>query len=142
MVTERGLVIGYHLTLLFFAFLNNVDNPKQQETSIALIKEHLENKQVILSEILLYEYAFVSKKLKEDTSDINDRLNFLINFIEPSPIIYKRTMEIIDSNNFHKNSFDAYHLAFAEYYSCDKLITFDKDYKKLEDIAKIEINIL
>ena len=68
--------------------------------------------------MLLYEYACVSKKLKEDNYKINNRLNFLTNFIEPSPAIYKRVMKIMSSNNFYKNSFDAY--------SCEKLITFDK----------------
>lgn len=135
-------MVYFDTNIYLYAFLNNVDNPEQQETSIAFVEEYLKKKQIILSEILIYEYAYVSKKLKESKSEINDRLGFLTNFIEPAPMLYKRVMEIMDSGSFYKNSFDAYHLAFAEYYNCKKLITFDKDYKKVEEIAKIEIVIL
>lgn len=40
----------------------------------------------------------------------------------------------------YSSSFDIFHLAFCEYNSC-KLITFDKGFKKLKSLSKIELII-
>jgi predicted nucleic acid-binding protein len=136
-------MVYFDTNIYLYAFLQDVDNLDQQSISIELIKKSLDEKEeIIISEVLLCEYAFVSKKLKANNFETNESLNFLSSFIEPSPMIHKRVMAIMESCDFYKNSFDAYHLAFAEHYECEKLITFDKDYKKLRDIAKIDIVII
>jgi predicted nucleic acid-binding protein len=47
-------------------------------------------------------------------------------------------IEILNKTNLYISSFDVYHLAFAEYHNT-KLFTFDKGFKKLQNISKIEI---
>ena len=96
---------------------------------------------MILSEISLYEFAFSCKKLKEDFQNIQDNLKFLFQFVKSTDInIHKRVLEIFESTNLYNSSFDVFHLAFCEENNC-KLITFDKGFKKLQNISKIEIVI-
>ena len=49
-------------------------------------------------------------------------------------------IEILKETNLYISSFDVYHLAFAEYHNT-KLFTFDKGFKKLQNISKIELVI-
>ncbi len=44
--------------------------------------------------------------------------------------------------SLYKNSFDCYHLAFAEIVNCSEIITFDKDFNKFKPISEIKITIL
>ena len=48
--------------------------------------------------------------------------------------------EILKETSLYISSFDVYHLAFSEYYNA-KLFTFDKGFKKLQHISKIELII-
>ena len=50
--------------------------------------------------------------------------------------------ELIDNDYAFKNSFDLYHVAFANSYECEKLITFDKGFKKFYAVCGVEIEIL
>ena len=49
-------------------------------------------------------------------------------------------IEILKNKSLYASSFDIFHLAFAEYHNV-KLVTFDKGFKKLQTISKIEIDI-
>ena len=49
-------------------------------------------------------------------------------------------IEILKETSLYISSFDIYHLAFAEYHSA-KITTFDKGFKKLQNISKIEVVI-
>ena len=44
-------------------------------------------------------------------------------------------------NNFYRNVNDAMHLKFAEKY-CEKLLTFDSDFKKFRPHSNLDIEIL
>ena len=94
-----------------------------------------------MSEIILYEFAFICKKLNENSITIQKNLKFLAKYVKYTDInIHKRVIEIFEETNLHNSSFDIFHLAFCEYNEC-KLITFDKGFKKLQNISKIEIDI-
>ena len=62
--------------ILVYAFCNNVDNIHQKEQSQKVLESVIKSKSLILSEIVLYAFAFVSNKLKEDRELINDNLKF------------------------------------------------------------------
>jgi predicted nucleic acid-binding protein len=51
-------------------------------------------------------------------------------------------MQFLDNDYAFKNSFDLYHVAFANYYECEKLITLDRGFKKFHTICGVEIEIL
>jgi predicted nucleic acid-binding protein len=134
-------MVFFDTNVLIYAFCKNIDNNEQQDISLKLFDKAIKNQNIVLSELILCEFAFISNKLKEDASDIGDNLKFLSTFLKQSNInINQRMTEILKETNLYMSSFDVYHLAFAEYYNT-KLFTFDKGFKKLQKIAKIEIEI-
>ncbi len=128
--------------IYLYAFLSKVDDETQQTQSINVLHNAIESKTLIISEINLYEYSFVAKKQKESQEDIKKYLDFMRKFIKSSNDVYKRTLEIMNQKDFYRHSFDVFHLAFAEYYNCNKLITFDKGFKKLHSMTEVEIIVL
>ena len=119
----------------------NVDNTEQQDISVKLFNEAIENQNLIVSELILCEFAFISNKLQESKNDIDDNLKFLSTFLKQSNVeINQRMREILKDTNLYISSFDVHHLAFSEYYNA-KLFTFDKGFKKLQNISQIELVI-
>jgi len=134
-------MVYFDTNVLLYAFTKNIDDKKQREISTILVEEAIENDTLIVSEVILCEFAFVSNKLNEDKNDIDNNLEFLSTFLQPSNFsINQRMIEILNKTNLYISSFDVYHLAFAEYHNT-KLFTFDKGFKKLQNISKIEIDI-
>ncbi len=89
----------------------------------------------------LCEFAFVSHKIKEEKSNIDDNLEFLSTFLRVDSLnISQRIIDILQQTSLYNSSFDVCHLAFSEQYHA-KLITFDKGFKKLQDISKVDIEI-
>ena len=53
--------------------------------------------------MILYEFAFASKKLKEDDSFIEQNLDFLSQFVKPTNYnINKRVVEILKESKQYK----------------------------------------
>ncbi|QOG11846.1 type II toxin-antitoxin system VapC family toxin [Arcobacter sp. FWKO B] len=131
----------FDTNVLIYAFTKNTDDSKQKDVSIKLIEEAIQNDTLIVSEVVLCEFAFISNKINEYKNDIDNNLEFLATFLQPShPHITQRMIEILKETNLYMSSFDVYHLAFAEYYN-SKLYTFDNGFKKLQNISKIELVI-
>jgi len=131
----------FDTNVYIYAFCNNIDDENQKEISKSLIRESIKNHTIIVSEIILYEFVFASKKLKENDNFIEQNLDFLTQFVKPTNSnISKRAVEILKASKQYQSSFDIFHLAFCEENNC-KLITFDKGFKKLQTISKIEIDI-
>ena len=131
----------FDTNIYIYAFCKNIDNQKQKELSQNLLKDRASNNTLLVSEIILYEFAFICKKLKEDPIAIQKNLKFLSRYVKSIDInIHKRVIDIFENTNLYNSSFDIFHLAFCEYNNC-KLITFDKGFKKLRNISNIEIDI-
>jgi len=131
----------FDTNVYIYAFCNNIDNEKQKEISKRLIRESIKNHKIVVSEIILYEFVFASKKLKENDELIEQYLDYLTQFVKPTNSnINRRVVEILKKSKQYQSSFDIFHLAFAEENNC-RLITFDKGFKKLQAISKIEIDI-
>ena len=134
-------MVYFDTNVLVYAFAKNIDNKKQSKISTKLVESVIANDILILSEITLYEFAFVSRKIDENKKNIDDNLEFLSTYLQSSDFsINQRVVEILKETSLYISSFDIYHLAFAEYYKT-RLITFDKGFKKLQDISKVEIII-
>ena len=135
------MMVFFDTNILIYAFCKNLDNKEQQDISLRLFDEAIENQNLIVSELILCEFAFISNKLKENKNDIDDNLKFLSTFLKQSnSSINLRMTEILKETSLYTSSFDVCHLAFSEYYNA-KLFTFDKGFKKLQNISKIELII-
>ena len=135
------MMVYFDTNVLIYAITKNVDNFEQSEVSTALIEKALDDNTLIVSEITLCEFAFVSAKMNEDKQNIDNNLEFLSSFLQPSNItVNERVLEILKYKSLYTSSFDIFHLAFAEYYNA-KLVTFDKGFEKLKNISQIEIDI-
>ncbi|KIM13032.1 MAG: hypothetical protein KU38_02535 [Sulfurovum sp. FS08-3] len=134
-------MVFFDTNVLIYAFCKNTDNKEQQDISVKLFDEAIENQNLIVSELILCEFAFISNKLRENKNNIDDNLKFLSTFLKQSNHhINLRMTEILKETSLYMSSFDVNHLAFCEYYN-SKLFTFDKDFKKLQHLSKIKLVI-
>ncbi|MEA3383615.1 MAG: PIN domain-containing protein [Campylobacterota bacterium] len=135
------MMVFFDTNVLIYALCNNIDDAEQQNISVKLFEEAVLNKSIILSELILCEFAFTSKKLKENENIIEQNLKYLSQYAKANnKNTSTRIVDIIEKTKLFASSFDIFHLAFCEENNC-KLITFDKGFKKLQNISKIEIDI-
>ena len=128
--------------VLLYATLSIVDTPSQQTLAIKILQDLIEKNSLILSNLTLLEYVFVMRKAKENEEKINSALEIFSNFVkEEKENFNKKLIQELNNNLSFKNSFDLYHLIFAKSYKCQKLITFDKGFKKFKELG-IEIKVL
>ena len=77
--------------ILIYAFCKNVDNETQKHKAQEILKESIISKQLlVLSEISLYEFAFICKKLKEELEVINDNIDFLSRYIKNKLVTFDK----------------------------------------------------
>ncbi len=132
----------FDTNVLIYALCSNVDNISQREVSVKLLEKAIINQNIILSELILCEFAFISKKLKENSNTIIQNLEFLSQYVKSSNYsLNQRIIEIIKETKLFTNSFDIFHLTFCENHNC-KLVTFDKGFKKFKNISNVEIVLL
>ena len=129
--------------VLVYAFCEQPDAEQKQQKSIKLVTDLLESGNLCLSNLTICEFAFILKRLKESDEKIKNSIEILQQFVrKPDKPVTQRLSEIMDYLSMYKNSFDCYHLAFAEALNCSELITFDTDYNRLKPISEIEITVL
>ena len=132
----------FDTNVLIYGFVKNVDDKHQQQTSINLIENALSSDSFVISDIVLYEFAFVAKKLEEKKENIDNFLKFLSTFSKQSnSMIANRTLELLNESSLYKSSFDINHLAFCEFYELE-LVTFDKGFKSLSKYSDTKIRLL
>ncbi|WP_418185572.1 type II toxin-antitoxin system VapC family toxin [Aliarcobacter vitoriensis] len=127
--------------ILIYAFCKNVDDFEQKKMAQSILRNTIISEELLLSEISLYEFAFVCKKQEEDESVINENLVFLSKYVK-SANIYTKVIDFINKSKSYKQSFDSFHIVFADYFSCSKIITFDKGFKKYNKFTKLKIELL
>jgi predicted nucleic acid-binding protein len=129
--------------ILLYATLTKVDTQSQQDRAIEILKELIDNEILLLSNLNLLEYAFVMKKAKEDSEKIESALELFQSFVQDEKEGFSNElMQFLDNDYAFKNSFDLYHVAFSNSYGCEKLITFDKGFKRFQGICRVEVEIL
>ncbi len=129
--------------ILAYATLSKADNIEQQRIATDLVKIHIDNDNLVLSNLNILEYSFVMSKAREDEEKIKKAVNFFVKFVKEEKTFFSKTIQYFLKDKYSfKNSFDLYHVAFAYEYKCDKIITFDKGFKKFKDKFDIKIEIL
>lgn len=129
--------------VLLYATLSEVDTPSQEEQAIEILKKLIDSDTLLLSNLNLLEYAFVMKKAKEESTKIQSALELFQTFVEDEKKGFNlQLMNMLTDDYAYKNSFDLYHVAFAQHFKCKKLLTFDKGFKKFVGMSQIEIIVL
>lgn len=137
----RCAMIYLDTNVLIYAFCKNVDNEEQKKLSQEILKSSISNQKLLLSEIVLYEFSFVSQKLKEDKQVIELNLAFLSKFAKLADI-KQEVLSLMQKTDSYQHSFDVYHVCFSDYFNCSELITFDNGFKKFIDHSKTAIKVL
>ena len=119
-------------------------NQEKREQSLEIIENLIEKNQLVLSTLALQEFVFTMAKLKVDSKIIKKDSDFYMNFVtvEYDYSILKEAIGQCCKNDSCKNINDIMHVHLAEKSKCKMLITFDKDFKKIESNKNLKIEIL
>jgi predicted nucleic acid-binding protein len=133
-------VIFFDTNILVYQSINQ--DIKKQEQSTLLIQKAIEGNKFFISPLVLSEFIFVLSKLKiiEEQQDKIELYRNFSNISIDEKIVYE-AYQLCLENKLCKNINDVIHLKVAQKY-CNKVITFDTDFKKLELLTNIEIEIL
>jgi predicted nucleic acid-binding protein len=74
-------MLFFDTNVLIYALCKNTDDKEQQTLSVKLFEKAIINKELILSELILCEFAFIAKKLQEDEKNIIEYLKFLSRYV-------------------------------------------------------------
>lgn len=114
----------------------------KKERSIALLEQYINENCLLISLLVLQEYAFTLAKLKIDAAVIDKDVQFYSEFAQPvSKAMFSDAFALCAKLDFYRNINDVLHLMFAQKH-CKKLITFDADFQKLQPHTALEIEIL
>ena len=107
-----------------------------------MIYEAIEQDTFFISPMVLSEYIFVLGKYKLIQKHKSKVLLFskYVNASIDNKLVLE-AYEVCEKIDFCKNINDVIHLKVAEEY-CQKLVTFDTDFKKLQKYTNIKIEIL
>jgi predicted nucleic acid-binding protein len=134
------------LTVIFFDtnvlvyFAINQDRRKQSVAQVS-IQQAIENKTLVISPLVMIEFIFVLSKLNqlvEQERTVSFFQQFVKGQIEGDLVL--SAYQLCVQHGQGKNINDVIHLKFAEKH-CEKIITFDTDFKELQAFSTINIEI-
>ncbi len=131
----------YFDTNILIYYCINQDEEKQR-ISKELIKTSLKNGSFVISSLVLTEFIFTLNKIKK-FNEQKDKIEFfkkLTKYSMKKSDVFN-AYEKCDKINKCRNINDFIHLEIANKY-CQRLITFDRDYKNLGKFYNIKIEIL
>ena len=119
-----------------------VDEAKMRYSQ-GLINDSLRSNKLLISPVTLQELIFVLAKLKVEKQVLKDSFHSFFKYskYEITSSIIKDAFELCDKINFCRSVNDAIHLKYAEKY-CEKLLTFDGDFKKFNPHSELDIEII
>ena len=134
-------MIFFDTNVLVYASVNQ-DERKLQKSQTIIAKAQ-ENEELLLSSLLIQEYVFVLKKLKNEQINILENAETFSKYCkyQIDCALLKDALELASNIDYFQNINDIIHLKFADKYA-NKLVTFDKDFEKLQSYTDIEIEIL
>ena len=137
----RKCIVTFFDTNVLVYYTINQDEVKF-DIAQKLIYESIEQDKFFISPMVLSEYIFVLSKYRLTKVHYDKVIlfsKFVNSFIDNTLVL--EAYEVCGKMNFCKNINDVIHLKVAEKY-CDRLVTFDSDFKKLEKYTTIQIEIL
>ncbi len=135
----RLTVIFFDTNVLVYFAINQ--DRRKQSVAQAIIQQAIENKTLVLSPLVMIEFIFVLSKLNqlvEQEITVSFFQQFVKGQIEGDLVL--SAYQLCIQHGQGKNINDVIHLKFAEKY-CEKIITFDTDFKVLQAFSTINIEI-
>jgi len=128
-------------TNVLIYFTINQDK-KKFDIAKKIIYQAIEENTFFISPMVLSEYIFVLSKYKLTTEHKN-KVIFFSKYVNVSidNTLVLEAYTLCEKIDFCKNINDVMHLKIAEKH-CDRLITFDSHFKKLQEYTNIHIEIL
>ena len=116
----------------------------KKEKSLELLERLSSQGTLVLSTLVLQEFAFTMSKLKIDSEIIRQDSTFYLEYVSVEQDVFtlKKAIELCCDKNYCKNINDIIHLLLVEKCKSKKLITFDSDFKRLVPFSDIEIEVL
>ena len=116
----------------------------KKERSLELLDVLIGEAKLVLSTLVLQEFAFTMSKLKVENEIIRKDCDFYLDYVlvEQDVFTLKKAIELCCDEDYCKNINDIIHLLLAEKSKCDRLITFDRDFKRLERYSDIKVEVL
>lgn len=116
----------------------------KKERSLEILDKLISKRELVLSTLVLQEFVFTLAKLKVESKIIEQDSDFYMEYVSVEQDVFslKRAISICCSENYCRNINDVIHLLLAEKAKCNKIITFDSDFKRLEVLADIEVEVL
>lgn len=116
----------------------------KKERSLELLDVLIGEEKLVLSTLVLQEFAFTMSKLKVENETIRKDCDFYLDYVSVEQDVFtlKKAIELCCDGDYCKNINDIIHLLLAEKSKCDRLITFDRDFKRLERHSDIEVEVL
>ena len=133
-------MIFFDTNILVYATIDQ--SMEKFERATQLIYEAIQMDTFCISPLVLNEYIFILSKLKiiqEQHEKVMMFSKYVVSDIDNEIVI--QAYELCSNLDFCKNINDVVHLKIAEK-SCQKLVTFDSDFKKLQKHTNIEIEII
>lgn len=135
----RLTVIFFDTNVLVYFAINQ--DTRKQSLAQASIQQAIENKTLVISPLVMIEFIFVLSKLNqllEQQRTVSFFQQFVKGQIEGDLIM--SAYQLCTQHKQGKNINDVIHLKFAEKH-CEKIITFDTDFKVLQAFSSINIEI-
>jgi len=136
----RHIVTFFDTNVLVYATIDQ--DPAKLTLSEKWIEAAITEGTFYLSPLVLNEYIFILSKLKilhHHEEDITLYAQYVQGILDRPLILSAYAM--CQKINFCRNINDAIHLKTAEIH-CDKLVTFDRDFKRFIPHTPLEIDIL
>ncbi len=116
----------------------------KKERSLELLDVLIGEEKLVLSTLVLQEFAFTMSKLKVENEIIRKDCDFYLDYVSVEQDVFtlKKAIELCCDEDYCKNINDIIHLLLAEKSKCDRLITFDRDFKRLERYGDIKVEVL
>ncbi len=135
-------MIYYDTNLLVYFTLSTLDKEKNNNSK-HLILESIKDKSFLISPLVLSEYSYTLTKLKIDNNIKLKNIEYFKDYTVATidkEIVYK-AIKLSMKLNIEKDINDCIHIILAEKY-CDKIRTYDKDFKHFLNKINIDVEIL
>ena len=132
-------MIFFDTNVLVYFVINQ--DARKQSVAQTLIQQAIENQVLVISPLVIIEFIFVLSKLNQ-LAEQQQAVLFFQQFIKGQigQDLILSAYRLCVQQGYGKNINDVIHLKFAEKY-CEKIITFDSDFKMLTSVSTIKIDI-